>query len=55
MSVVIAANFTRTKEWVNPRTRQRERIITYPDGRREVIPLTGNTNIISQVESSNPQ
>lgn len=50
MSVIIANKPTRTKDWKNPRTGQMERVITYPDGRREVIPLTP-TNVISEVEN----
>lgn len=49
MSVVIAPNLTRTKQWKNPRTGQYEQVITYPDGRKEVIPL-GNTDVIKTVE-----
>lgn len=49
MSVVIAPNLVRTKDWRNPRTGQMERIITYPGGRKEVIPL-GNTDVVKTVE-----
>lgn len=40
MNVIIANKFTRTKDWVNPMTGRKERVITYPDGRIETIDLS---------------
>lgn len=49
-TVKLSANFVRTKDWFNPKTRRMERIITHPNGRREIIPLQGNGELINQVE-----
>lgn len=37
MNVIISQKLTRTKDWINPVTGKRERIITHPDGRIETI------------------